>query len=90
MQPAGAQSLSQGLSQSQQPSQQQIEAFCANWGQLSGSEKKQYRDQYERYCRDEPVFGRPVEPQPRATIIHPAGAAAAPAVTTASRSNRDG
>ncbi|MDZ7842873.1 MAG: hypothetical protein U5R46_18945 [Gammaproteobacteria bacterium] len=43
--PAWSQSLSHDLSQGQQPSEQQIEAFCANWGQLSNSQEKQYRAQ---------------------------------------------
>jgi len=55
--PAWSQSLSG------QPSEQQIESFCSSWGQMSGSQRKQYRAQYERYCDYEPVFGQPVEPQ---------------------------
>jgi len=62
--PVWPQSLSHGFSQNQEPSRQQIEQFCASYSQMSGSQRKQYRAQYEEYCERRPL-------QPETTIIQP-------------------
>lgn len=70
--PALAQSLSQGFSQGQQPSGQQIEAFCAQWGQSSGSQRKQFGDQYDRYCEEQLNSVLLLRGEPAAGLVVPA------------------